>query len=53
MTKTPQTPAQEALRNYYRAILALEDEGVITDHHGDILSSEMMAQVGDWVNYKG
>lgn len=46
------TPAQEALRNYYQSILDLEKTGVISDHHGDILSADMMDMVGDWEDYQ-
>ena len=45
------TAPQKALRDYYRAILALEDTGVISSMHGDALSSEMMNVAGDWEEY--
>ena len=42
------TRAQIALKNYYEAINGLEDTGVIDHHHGDILSAEMLAEVGEY-----
>ena len=47
------TEAQVALRNYYRAILALENNGVISNTAGDVLSGTMMEWVGDWDEYDG
>ncbi len=40
---------QEALNNYYEAILNLERAGVIGDHFGDQLSADMMEAVGEEV----
>ena len=45
------TRAQLAIANYYQAILELEKAGVITRHHGDELSSSMMAEVGEAEDY--
>ena len=40
---------QQALDNYYKAIILLEETGVIGHHHGDQLSADMMAEVGEVV----
>ncbi len=53
MTTQTLTDAQVALRNYYRAILALEDNGVISDTAGDVLSATMMSWVGEYDEYDG
>ena len=38
---------QQSIANYYAAILQLESTGVITDHHGDVLSAAMVDAIGD------
>jgi len=53
MTTKTLTEAQIALRNYYRAIRQLEENGVISDNAGDVLSATMMEWVGDWDEYDG
>ena len=45
------TTAQLAIANYYQSIIDLEKANVITRHHGDTLSSDMMAEVGDAEDY--
>ena len=45
---TTLTKAQEALKNYYEAIRLLENTFVISHHQGDVLSAEMLAEVGDY-----
>ena len=52
-TKQPLTSAQLALKNYYEAIISLEEQGVIGDHAGDALSTQMMEWVGDYSDYDG
>ena len=53
MTTQTVTKAQIALRDYYQAILALEESGVICKYAGDELSATMMEWVGDYENYDG
>ena len=38
---------QQALDNYYKAIILLEETGVIGHHHGDQLSADMMSEVDE------
>ncbi len=45
------TEAQKAIREYYKAVIALEEAGVISEYHGDELSSDMVSAVGNWEEY--
>lgn len=53
MTTETLTKAQEALKAYYRAIINLEENGVISTGAGDVLSATMLSWVGDYPEYDG